>query len=162
MEKLSYRPIGVLRTPFTDSEGAPIQPSGARGREGRAELMPEYRPALVGLDGFSHLILIYHCHRAGPFRPTVTPFLDGEPHGLFATRAPARPNPMGLSVVRLAGIEGAVLRLLDVDMLDHTPLLDLKPYVPEFDGPHGEVRSGWLEQRAAAARRHAGDDRFGS
>lgn len=162
METFTYQAIGVLRTPYTDPKGAPIQPSGARGSVGRAELEPHLEPALKDLAGFSHLWLIYHCHRVGPLHLVVTPFLDGDPHGVFSVRAPSRPNPMGLSLVRLKAVEGTVLHLLDVDMLDGTPLLDLKPYVPEFDDPEGTVRRGWLEQRAEAANGFSGDDRFGS
>ena len=159
-QTICYRPIGVLHTPFADSEGAPIQPAGARGVEGEAVIDPAYAEGLKDLEGFSHLILIYHCHRSGPCRLVVTPFLDGRPHGLFATRAPARPNPIGLSVVRLVGVEDRRLHLKDVDMLDGTPLLDLKPYVPEFDQPFGPVRTGWLAERAAEAARRRGDRRF--
>lgn len=159
-EPLTYRPIGLIRSPWLDPAGAPIQPSGARGAAGRAEIAPEYAAGLQDLAGFSHLILLYHCHRAGPARLTVTPFLDDASHGVFATRAPARPNPIGLSVVRLVGVEGAVLRLMDVDVLDATPLIDLKPYVPAFDQPEDPVRVGWLGQRAPAAATVQGDDRF--
>ena len=157
---LIYAPIGVLRTPFADSEQAPIQPSGARGQKGEAQLWPRYRPALRDLEGFSHLILLYHCHRAGPARMEVRPFLDQESHGLFAVRAPARPNPIGLSVVRLQAVEGSRLLLLDVDMLDQTPLLDIKPYVPAFDQPRNPVRTGWLRGKDEAADGFKGDQRF--
>ncbi|WP_029893805.1 tRNA (N6-threonylcarbamoyladenosine(37)-N6)-methyltransferase TrmO [Desulfohalovibrio reitneri] len=147
MDAITYHPIGVLRSPHAQPEGMPIQPAGARGERGRVELDPRYAPALADLDGFSHVYLLYHFHRAGPYSPEVTPFLDGEPKGLFATRAPTRPNPIGISVLRLERVEGGVAHLLDVDVLDGTPVLDIKPYVPRFDAPHGEVRSGWLEAR---------------
>lgn len=154
-----YEPIGVLHTPFSDPAGAPIQPPGARGVEGWAELRPELVEGLKDLEGFSHLILIYHCHRAKEPELLVKPFLDTRFHGVFAVRAPARPNPIGLSVVRLLAVEGSRLRLAEVDMLDGTPLLDLKPYVPQFDMPEGEVRIGWLTGKVAAADR-CGDARF--
>lgn len=160
MSEILYTPIGELRTPFSDPKGAPIQPRGSEDAQGRAELLPGLAPALADLAGFSHVILIYHCHRAGPFQPVVKPFLDPEAHGLFATRAPARPNPIGLSVVALEGVEGATLLLRGVDMLDHTPLLDLKPYVPGFDHPPGQVRTGWLQGRAGKADSAKADDRF--
>ena len=159
-EPVVFTPIGLIRSPFRNVEDMPIQPAGAHDVLGAAELSPEYAPALADLEGFSHLILLYHFHRAKPYAPTVTPFLDKTPHGLFATRAPARPNPIGLSVVELLAVEGSVLRLRGVDILDGTPLIDIKPCVPAFDAPQGEVRTGWLEgcaKRTAAAR---SDDRF--
>ncbi|MCB2227673.1 MAG: tRNA (N6-threonylcarbamoyladenosine(37)-N6)-methyltransferase TrmO [Desulfarculaceae bacterium] len=160
MEPIVYNPIGVLRTPFADPKGGPIQPRGADGAQGRAELLPELAPALADLEGFSHVILIYHCHRAAGFKPRVTPFLGREDHGLFSTRAPARPNPIGLSVVALEEVQGSTLLLRGVDMLDHSPLLDVKPYVPGFDHPDGEIRTGWLGQRAGEADTAKADDRF--
>lgn len=159
-QTIAYRPIGVLRTPHAQAEGAPIQPSGARGQEGRAEIDPAHAEGLKDLEGFSHLILLYHCHLSGPARLQVQPFLDGEPHGVFATRAPARPNPIGLSVVRLRAVRGATLLLEDVDMLDGSPLLDVKPYVAAFDAPPGPLRAGWLEGRAGQASQARADGRF--
>lgn len=157
---ICYRSIGVVRSPFRQPQGAPIQPCGARGTPGRAELDPALVPGLKDLEGFSHLILLYHCHRAKECQLQVKPFLDQDRRGVFATRAPARPNPIGLSVVRLLRVEGSVLHLQDVDVLDGTPLLDVKPYVPEFDQPPGPVRSGWLADRAGRAQGKRGDDRF--
>lgn len=158
--ELIYRAIGVLRTPFVQAEGSPIQPSGARGREGRAEIDPALADGLKDLEGFSHLILLYHCHLSGPAGLVVKPFLDGEPRGVFATRAPARPNPIGLSVVRLEAVRGATLHLLDVDMLDGSPLLDVKPYVAAFDAPAGDLRQGWLEGKTGQACQTRADGRF--
>jgi tRNA-Thr(GGU) m(6)t(6)A37 methyltransferase TsaA len=160
MSEIIYQPIGLLHTPFTEPKGAPIQPCGAEEALGRAELRPELAPALEGLEGFSHVILLYHCHRAAAFKPKVRPFLDDNEHGLFATRAPARPNSIGLSVVELLGVEGHVLRLRGVDMLDQTPLLDLKPYVPRFDAPAGPIRTGWLADKAQDAPTQKADERF--
>jgi len=160
MDPITYTPIGQLRTPFADPEGAPIQPCGAEDAQGRAELLPELAPALADLEGFSHLILLYHCHLAGSFKPLVRPFLTAQEHGLFATRAPARPNSIGLSVVALEAVQGATLLIRGVDMLDHSPLLDLKPYVPKFDHPAGPVRTGWLSERAGRAESIKADDRF--
>lgn len=157
---ITYQPIGVIRSPHKQPKGSPIQPSGARGVAGRAELRPELAPGLKDLAGFSHVILLYHCHRAGDAKLEIKPFLDGEAHGVFATRAPSRPNPLGLSVVRLKSIEGNVLHLEDVDLLDGTPLLDIKPYVPDFDQPPGPVRTGWLAGKAAGAKAAKADDRF--
>ena len=153
-------PIGFLRTPFTTREGMPIQPCGARGTPGRAELRGDLAPGLQDLEGFSHLILIYLFHQSRGFDLRVVPFLDHHAHGVFATRAPRRPNPIGLSVVRLDRIEGATLHLLDVDMLDGTPLLDIKPFVPGFDVPVGPVRAGWLEDSSDRAPDTTSDGRF--
>ncbi len=159
MAEIIFKPIGLIRSPFTQVEGAPIQPSGAKGEKGRVELRPEYAPGLKDLDGFSHLILIYHFHRSQGYELAVKPFLDDAVHGLFATRAPRRPNPIGLSVVRLTGIDGATLFIKDVDVLDETPLLDIKPFVPLFDAPT-EVEIGWLADRAAKAETMKADKRF--
>ncbi|MBN2391563.1 MAG: tRNA (N6-threonylcarbamoyladenosine(37)-N6)-methyltransferase TrmO [Anaerolineae bacterium] len=156
---IQYRPIGVLHTPFTDVAGMPIQPAGAAGVRGTAEIDPEFAPGLQDLEGFSHVIVLYHLHRASAPRLLVTPFMDTEPRGVFATRAPARPNPIGLSVVRLLGREGNVLHLENVDMLDGTPILDLKPYVPTFDGGTAD-RVGWLEHVQANVNTHQADWRF--
>jgi len=158
---ISYRPIGVIHSSFERIEDMPIQPTGAAGIRGTVEVLAEYADGLKDLEGFSHLILLYHFHRAKKARLTVTPFLDTEPRGLFATRAPSRPNPIGLSVVKLLRVEGKTLLIENVDIVDGTPLLDIKPYVPEFD--HGEgARIGWL----AAARYKIGetraDSRFGA
>jgi tRNA-Thr(GGU) m(6)t(6)A37 methyltransferase TsaA len=157
---VTYHPIGVVESPHRDPSGTPIQPAGARGVRATVRLRPELEPALDGLAGFSHLILVFHCHRAtaGPLR--CTPYLDNEPHGLFATRSPARPNPIGLSVVRLVAVRGATLEIEDVDLLDGTPVLDVKPFVPTFDQPAGEVRVGWLEGRVDTAPSARADDRF--
>ena len=126
-------------------------------------LLPEYREALEGLEGFSHIILIYVFHRAGPYRPRVRPFLDGEARGLLATRAPARPNPIGLSIVKLEKVEGTRLHISGCDILDGTPILDVKPYVPAFDSPEhrGEkVRTGWLQGKTDRGKTARDDRRF--
>jgi len=157
--EIRYQPIGLIHSPFTDITGMPIQPTGASEIEGSIEIFAEFVEGLQDLDGFSHLILLYHFHRVRHAELTVTPFLDSRPHGVFATRAPKRPNPIGLSVVRLAGIEQNILRVSQVDILDGTPLLDLKPYVPEFD-QHPVERIGWLEQAKGRVRSRRSDNRF--
>jgi len=141
---VTYTPIGVIRSIHQVAEETPIQPVYAPGCSGRAEILPEYAEGLRDLEGFSHLILLYHFHRAGPAQLIVQPFTDDKPRGLFSTRHPRRPNPIGLSVVRLVQIEGTTLHLDDVDILDGTPLLDIKPYVRRFDGV-ADPRSGWTE-----------------
>jgi tRNA-Thr(GGU) m(6)t(6)A37 methyltransferase TsaA len=155
--KIEYRPIGLIHTPFIERKGMPIQPSRGRGVRGTVELAPEFAEGLTDLDGFSHVVLIYHFHRSRGFDLRVTPFLDTVKRGLFATRAPRRPNAIGLSVVRLLGIEGNRIEVQDLDILDGTPLLDIKPYVPEFDH-RTEVCEGWLE--GVKDRKVDADDRF--
>ncbi len=151
--------IGTIRSPFTDVAGMPIQPSGARGVKGTVELFDQYAEGISDLDGFSRIILIYAFHRCTSCQLTVTPFLDTTPRGVFATRAPCRPNPIGLSVVRLTGRQGRTLLIKDVDILDGTPLLDIKPYVPAFDS-YPDASSGWLEKTASGAKSFRSDDRF--
>jgi tRNA-Thr(GGU) m(6)t(6)A37 methyltransferase TsaA len=155
--KIEYRPIGFVHSPYQTASGTPIQPSRARGIEGTVELDEEYVEALSDLDGFSHIILICHLHKAADFKLRVVPYLDTELRGLFATRAPSRPNPIGLSVVRLLGIDGRVLRIEGVDLLDGTPVLDIKPYVRDFDD-QTEIRCGWLDD--VKGKQTAADNRF--
>jgi tRNA-Thr(GGU) m(6)t(6)A37 methyltransferase TsaA len=152
-------PIGTIHSPFKRVEGMPIQPAGAAGVKGTVDVLPDYADGLEDLAGFSHIILLYVFHRSRGFDLRVVPFMDAVPRGLFATRAPRRPNPIGLSVVRLAGVEGRVLHVENVDVLDGTPLLDIKPYVPGFD-PQGEVRTGWLGESGRAVDLSRSDDRF--
>ncbi len=162
MAPIEYEPIGVIHSPFKEPAGMPIQPLGAQGVEGRVEVAPAYEEGLQDLSGFSHIILLYHFHCSQGYRLRVTPFLDDEPRGLFATRAPRRPNPIGLSVVRLLRVEGATLYIANVDILDGTPLLDIKPYVPDFNAipADEEIRTGWLEHRSDRADNHRADHRF--
>jgi tRNA-Thr(GGU) m(6)t(6)A37 methyltransferase TsaA len=157
--EIHYHAIGIIRTPFSDVRGMPIQPAGARGTKGTVEVDVRYEDGLRDLEGFSHIILLYHLHEASGFSLLVKPFMDDQEHGLFATRAPRRPNPIGLSVVRLVRVAGSLLDVEDVDMLDNTPLLDIKPFVPEFDVPVVE-RVGWLATSVKRAQRTRSDDRF--
>lgn len=160
MTTILYQPIGIVHSPFKGIDNVPIQPTGAAGIRGTVEVFAEYAAGLEDLGGFSHIILLYHFHRVSQTRLSVVPFLDREPRGVFATRAPSRPNPIGLSIVRLLGIEGNVLAVENVDILDGTPLLDVKPYVPAFD--HHEVeRTGWLEAARESVVEKRSDDRFG-
>jgi tRNA-Thr(GGU) m(6)t(6)A37 methyltransferase TsaA len=155
--KIEYQPIGIIHTPHTKIEGMPIQPSRAKDAAGTIEVFHEYTDGLADLNGFSHIILLYHFHLCTGYQLKVVPFLDTEVRGLFSTRAPKRPNPIGLSVVRLLGIEKNMVSVLDVDILDGTPLLDIKPYVLEFDEPTN-IRMGWLE--IARKRNILADSRF--
>jgi len=158
---IHYTPIGTIHTPFTDGSNMPIQPTGESSAPGTVHLDPRFATALKDLEGFSHVILIYHFHRSKRVDLTVTPFMDSEPRGLFATRAPTRPNPIGISIVALRGIAGNILELENLDILDGTPLLDIKPYVPKFDAPR-DVRCGWLDECSSDVRRARSDDRFHS
>jgi tRNA-Thr(GGU) m(6)t(6)A37 methyltransferase TsaA len=159
MDAITVVPLGIIHTPFTILTGMPIQSVAARGVAGWIELDPVYADGLRDLDGFEYLILIYQLHQAGAGRLTVTPFLDDQPHGVFATRSPRRPNALGLSVVRLVAIQGTRLDIEDVDMLDGTPLLDIKPYVPIFDVRATE-RIGWFAGKVAQVYQARSDDRF--
>lgn len=157
--ELEFVKIGKVHSPFEAQEGTPIQGGTDRGAAGTLEIYPEYVEGLADLESFSHLILLYHFHLAGKPEMTVTPFLDDRPHGLFATRAPCRPNPIGLTIVRLVRIEGNLLHVEGLDLIDRTPVLDIKPYVPAFDAPRAE-RIGWLEGKAEQAAHTTSDDRF--
>jgi tRNA-Thr(GGU) m(6)t(6)A37 methyltransferase TsaA len=159
MDALEYHPIGIIHTPFKTPEGTPIQPPGGMDDCAVVEVFPEYVEGLRDLEGFSHIILLYHCHLSGPARLTVKPFLDDALHGLFSTRAPARPNPIGLSVVRLLRVEGGSLFIREVDIVDGAPLLDIKPYVPKFDSRASE-RTGWIEKQAHRTEQARDDGRF--
>ncbi|NQT68151.1 MAG: tRNA (N6-threonylcarbamoyladenosine(37)-N6)-methyltransferase TrmO [Desulfobacteraceae bacterium] len=161
MNDITYRPIGNIRTPFKKQEGMPIQPSGAKGVRGTIKLNKDYIGGQKDLEGFSHIILIYHFHLSQGYSMHVTPFLDDQPRGVFATRAPRRPNAVGLSVVKLNGVEEDILEIENVDMIDGTPLLDIKPYVPEFDA-QTEVKTGWLAEVKGQAKQVKSDNRFNS
>jgi tRNA-Thr(GGU) m(6)t(6)A37 methyltransferase TsaA len=140
------RPIGVIHSPFTDKNQTPIQPSRSQAI-GQVEVYPEFAEGLQDVEGFSHVILLYVFHCSTGYSLRVKPFLDDTLHGLFATRYPCRPNPIGLSIVRLKAQHDNVLEIEGVDVLDGTPLLDIKPYVPDFDAQEN-VRVGWYETRS--------------
>jgi tRNA (adenine37-N6)-methyltransferase len=156
---IEFQPIGIIRTPFGNLEGMPIQPAGAKGVRGSVDIFDQFHEGLQDLEGFSHVILLYHFHCSKDCNLTVIPYMDTKPHGLFATRAPKRPNPIGLSIVQLESIDDGVLHILGADMLDGTPLLDIKPYVPGFDAP-SDVKTGWLEDTGKTVIKKRSDDRF--
>ncbi|MCF7974826.1 MAG: tRNA (N6-threonylcarbamoyladenosine(37)-N6)-methyltransferase TrmO [Phycisphaerae bacterium] len=143
-QAFEYTPIGIMHSPHTVPHETPIQPVFAQACPGWAEIRPEYAEGLRDLEGFSHVYLLYHLHRAGPAIMQVEPFMDTQSRGLFATRHPCRPNPIGLSLVELLAVEGCILRLRGVDILDQTPLLDIKPFVPRFDQCQ-DARGGWTD-----------------
>ena len=154
-----YKPIGIIYSPFNSLEEMPIQPTSDVSGSGIVEIFSEFVDGLKDLEGFSHIYLLYHFHKTRQSNLTVTPFLDKEVRGLFATRAPSRPNPIGLSLVELVRIENNLIYAERVDVLNETPLLDIKPYVPEFEHIH-DVRIGWLEQVKGKIRAQRSDARF--
>jgi len=159
MNEIRYKPIGIIHSPFKEPHDTPIQSVCAGDVEGIVGIFPEYVEGLADLKGFSHIILIYHFHLSKRVTLKVKPYLDNSLHGLFATRAPARPNPIGISVVRLIKVEGGKLYIQDVDIIDNTPLLDIKPYVPEFDTLEKE-KIGWLEGKVHKLSKTKDDGRF--
>lgn len=159
MTRYCYNPIGIIHSPFHKLDKMPIQPTSQASRPGWVEIYPQYVAGLQDLDGFSHIYLIYHLHKVERVRLTVTPFLDTQPRGLFATRAPCRPNPIGLSLVQLEGIEDNRLQIARLDILDQTPLLDIKPYIPEFESQQ-DVRIGWVAQARGKVHTRKSDERF--
>ena len=159
MSDIVLRQIGTIHSPYPSTADMPIQPRGALGVAGRVEVLAEFAAGLKDLSGFSHIYLVYHFHRATQMRLSVVPFLDSQARGVFATRAPTRPNPVGLSIVRLREVRGNVLLVENVDILDGTPLLDIKPYVPAFD--HWDVdATGWLQDKELPAEATKSDGRF--
>jgi tRNA-Thr(GGU) m(6)t(6)A37 methyltransferase TsaA len=148
MMEFLMRPIGVIHSPFNDKGQTPIQAARSEAL-GQVEVYPEYAEGMQGLEGFSHIFLLYVFHQSASFSLQVQPFLDNRTHGLFATRHPCRPNPIGLSVVELLGRKDNMLEIKGVDVLDGTPLLDIKPYVTDFD-VRLDVRQGWYEKRSKA------------
>lgn len=159
MLPLRYSPIGVIHSPLKDASGAPIQSTAATHVRGTIEIYPKYVLGLKDIAEFSHLILLYHFHLCHKASLTVKPYLDSKEHGIFATRAPVRPNPIGLSVVRLLSVRGGTLSVQDLDILDGTPLLDIKPYIPRFDARRVES-IGWLQRNIHALKRTKSDGRF--
>lgn len=144
-DMITMHPIGIVRSPHGEPKGTPIQGVFAQDVEGIVELKTDYAEGLKDLDGFSHAILIYFFHKSDEERLVGKPYLEDEEHGIFSIRGPHRPNHIGLSVVRIRGIEGCNLRFNEVDILDGTPILDIKPYVRQFDSRNDAV-SGWLEK----------------
>jgi tRNA-Thr(GGU) m(6)t(6)A37 methyltransferase TsaA len=156
---ITFRSIGIIQTPFQELSGMPIQPSAAEGVEGKVILDPALQQGLQDLEGFSHLILLYYFHQAGDPELLVKPFLDDKQRGIFATRAPRRPNGIGFSIVKLLEIKQNILYITNVDILDGTPLLDIKPYIPYFDKPEA-AKVGWLEKNKGKIGGKLSDDRF--
>lgn len=161
MTPIVLHPIGTIRSPHQKLEEMPIQPGGAKKATGTVVVDEDYAEGLEDLDGFSHIILIYQFHQSKGFELRVKPFLDNRLRGLFSTRAPRRPNPIGLSVVSLQKREGNCLHVVGIDVLDGTPLIDIKPFVPAFDAPEATA-VGWLEGKEGLEKKIRSDDRFSS
>ncbi|RLF26964.1 MAG: tRNA (N6-threonylcarbamoyladenosine(37)-N6)-methyltransferase TrmO [Thermoplasmata archaeon] len=159
MNEIKYKPIGIIHTPLKEPNGTPIQPTAGKNIAGSIKIFPEYVKGLQDLEGFSHIILIYHFHLSKKTLLKVKPYMDDKVHGVFSTRSPSRPNPIGISTVRLIKIEGNTLHIRDLDILDGTPLLDIKPYVPEFDVRDID-KIGWLEKNVYKLSTTKDDGRF--
>jgi tRNA-Thr(GGU) m(6)t(6)A37 methyltransferase TsaA len=159
ISEIRYHAIGTVHSPYKETQGTPIQASAALDVEGTIELLPQYSEGLEDIEGFSHIILLYHFHLSKQCCLKVKPYLDDKLHGVFATRAPSRPNPIGVSVVQLTKIEGNILHIKDVDIVDGTPLLDIKPYVIEFD-VRDAVTKGWLKGKVSNLQKVKDDVRF--
>ncbi len=157
--KIILNPIGVIHSPFTKLEDMPIQPTGSIGTQGTIEIFPEYSQALQDLEGFSHLYAIYQFHMSKGWKAKVKPFLDDQERGLFSTRAPKRPNPIGLSVLEIIAIRENCITVNNLDILDKTPLLDIKPYIPQFE-PVENLRIGWLSEQIDEVEHKRSDQRF--
>jgi tRNA (adenine37-N6)-methyltransferase len=150
-DEINFKPIGIIHTPFSDKENTPIQGCFSPESKGYIELYPEYSGGLKDITGFSHLILIYHFHKSAGYSLLAKPFLDKEQRGIFAIRYCDRPNAIGLSVVKLVQVRENILDISEVDMLDGTPLLDIKPYVPQFDIKES-VQDGWYQNASERAK----------
>lgn len=159
MDEIKFKSIGIIHSPFKETKGMPIQPSAAKDVEGTVEVFPEYEEGLEDIGKFSHIFLIYYLHLSKKHGLKVKPYMDDKERGVFATRAPSRPNPMGISVVELLGVEGNILHIRNLDIVDGTPLLDIKPYVPEFD-IHDVRKTGWLEKNVHKLPDARDDGRF--
>ena len=159
MNEVRYKPIGIVHSPFKKPQNVPIQSVASKGIKGSVELAREYVEGLKDLEGFSHIILICHFHLSKPYSLLVKPYLDENLRGLFSTRAPSRPNAIGISIVRLTKVEDNILYIKDVDIIDGTPLLDIKPYVPKFD-QRKTAKIGWLKNKIKRIPIISDDGRF--
>jgi len=156
---ITYQPIGIVHSAFKTAVGTPIQPSAAQGTEAIIEIFPEFAEGITDLEGFSHIYILFHCHLITKKELMVVPFLDTNPHGVFATRSPGRPNPIGISVVHLEKVENNKLYVRNIDILDGSPVLDIKPYLPAFD-VHEADKIGWLEKNVLKMNDTKDDGRF--
>ena len=144
-KEIKIKPIGIIHTSYKEPKGIPIQGKFKKGVRGTIRLFPKYQAGLKDIEGFSHIILIYYFDRAKEEKLTGKPFLEDTPHGIFAIRSPHRPNHIGFSIVKLENVKRGVITFSEVDILDGTPLLDIKPYVKHFDS-RDNVKNGWIEK----------------
>jgi len=160
MKQITINPIGIIHTPFTSIKNMPIQPIAAEGIEGFIELLPDYASGLKDLEGFSYITLLYHFHKIIGFELVVIPFMDTEKHGIFSCKAPKRPNAIGISTVKLKSVENNIIHIEQVDMLDGTPLIDIKPFYPRYDNREN-AKVGWLEKnKNLPLEKMRADERF--
>ena len=162
MKEITFIPIGIIHSPFKEPIGMPIQPAGAKGIKGTIEIFKEFKEGLKDLDGFSHIVLLFHFHLSQSYKLLVHPYMEDKIRGVFSTRAPRRPNQIGMSIVRLDKIEDNILHISNVDIIDGTPLLDIKPFVSRFDcfDIDENEKVGWLKKRVERVDNHRSDERF--
>jgi tRNA-Thr(GGU) m(6)t(6)A37 methyltransferase TsaA len=159
MENYQYKPIGIIHSKYKKKKGVPIQGTLSKSSKGRIKIFPEFKDGLKDLDGFSHIFLIYQFHLSKGYSLLIKPFLEDKEHGLFATRAPRRPNPIGISIVKLKKIKDNKLYIDEVDIIDGTPLLDIKPFIPDFDS-RKNITVGWIEGKLKHKDKYISDNRF--
>jgi tRNA-Thr(GGU) m(6)t(6)A37 methyltransferase TsaA len=159
MTSITYQPIGIIHSKFKEPKGTPIQPAAGKDITAEVEVFPQYIEGLEDLGDFSHIMLLFHFHFSKSFSLKVKPYMDTNFHGVFATRAPSRPNSIGISIVRLIKIKENILHIKDVDIVDGTPLLDIKPYVPEFAATE-TIKTGWLNENVHKLDTSEDDGRF--
>lgn len=159
MIEIKSNPIGIVHSPYITAEGTPIQPILAKNNMAQIEIYEEYVDGLKDLEQFSHIYVLFHLHKISKQLLKVTPFLDTKPHGVFATRSPGRPNQIGISVVGIEKIEGNIIFIKNIDMLDGSPVLDIKPYIPQFD-LFPEASSGWYTKNKTKLEKQKDDGRF--
>jgi len=144
-KEIKLRPIGIIHTPYKEPKGIPIQGKFEKSVTGTIEIFPEYQKGLKDIEGFSHLILIYHFNRSKEEKLVGRPFLEDQEHGIFAIRSPHRPNHLGFSIVKVEKVKGSTVIFSELDMLDKTPLLDIKPYISHFDS-RKDAKNGWIKK----------------
>ena len=157
---LKFIEIGKIYSEFKNLSNMPIQPTSDKATKGKIIIKEKYAEGLKDLDGFSHIIVIYFFHKVKEHKLIVKPFMDDIKRGIFATRAPVRPNPIGLSIVEIEKIEGNTIYIKNVDMLDQTPVLDIKPFICDFDLPKNNIKIGWLENKSKGVSEKKSDCRF--
>ena len=157
--EITFKKIGIIHSPFKERAGMPIQPVGSK-EKGEVLVDKEYQPGLKDLDGFSYIILIYHFDRSGKHDLFVKPFMDDTKRGVFSTRSPKRPNNIGISVVKLEKIEENIVYVYGIDVLDNTPLIDIKPYIPQFEPQDDDIKTGWMQKSRKHVEKKRSDARF--